>query len=188
MTATILKLNPNNHTDFSNSDRPHSYSKQDLLDCGEGKLFGEENARLPKPPMLMMDRITHINDVDGLFGKGKVIAEFDIQPDLWFFECHFETDPVMPGCLGLDALWQLLGFYLGWRGNPGRGRALGVGELKFTGQVLPTHKVIRYELDIKRVIERKLVMAIANGNVFVDDKKIYAAKDLRCGVFTSTDF
>lgn len=168
--------------------KPNHFDKQALMDCAEGRLFGENNARLPKPPMLMMDRILDINDTGGVFSKGKVIAEFDIKPTHWFFECHFETDPVMPGCLGLDALWQLLGFYLGWRGNPGRGRALGVGEVKFTGQVLPHHKTIRYELDIKRVIERKLIMAIANGSVYVDNKKIYTAKDLRCGVFTSTDF
>lgn len=186
MTATLLKINP--PVNSTSADKPNSYDKQGLIDCANGKLFGENNARLPHPPMLMMDRITHIHDTDGMFGKGKIIAELDLTPDLWFFECHFATDPVMPGCLGLDALWQLLGFYLGWRGNPGRGRALGVGEVKFSGQVLPKHKKIRYELDVKRVIERKLVMAIANGNVYVDGEKIYTAKDLRCGVFTSTDF
>lgn len=169
-------------------NKTHSFNKQQLIACAKGELFGENNARLPLPPMLMMDRIKHIDDISGKYNKGKVIAELDITPELWFFECHFETDPVMPGCLGLDAMWQLLGFFLGWRGNPGRGRALGVGEVKFTGQVLPKHHTVRYELDIKRVIERSLVMAIADGSVFVDNKAIYTAKDLRCGVFTSTDF
>ena len=163
------------------------FSKEQLLACGQGELFGVENARLPIPPMLMMDRILKISDDDGLYGKGEIIAELDITPDLWFFNCHFVTDPVMPGCLGLDAMWQLLGFYLGWRGNPGRGRALGVGEVKFVGQVLPTHSKLTYELQMRRVIERKLVMGIADGRVLVDGREIYTALDLRCGLFTTTD-
>lgn len=168
--------------------RASSFDKADLLACAEGQLFGQDNARLPLPPMLMMDRILHISDEGSAYGKGEIIAELDIHPELWFFNCHFATDPVMPGCLGLDAMWQMLGFYLGWRGNAGRGRALGVGEVKFTGQVLPKHKLVRYKLSFKRVIERSLVMAIADGEMYVDDKLIYTAKDLRCGVFTQTDF
>lgn len=167
--------------------RIEQFSKEQLLACGEGSLFGTENARLPVPPMLMMDRITKISDEDGQYGKGEIIAEFDITPDLWFFNCHFISDPVMPGCLGLDAMWQLLGFYLGWRGNAGRGRALGVGEVKFFGQILPTHQKVTYELQIKRVVERKLVMGIADGKVSVDGREIYTASDLRCGLFTRTD-
>lgn len=164
-----------------------SFSRDELLACGRGELFGPGNARLPLPNMLMMDRITHLSNEGGSFGKGEIIAELDIRPDLWFFGCHFEGDPVMPGCLGVDALWQLLGFYLGWRGNPGRGRALGSGEIKFFGQVLPSAKLVRYELQVKRVIERKLVMGIADGRVLVDGREIYTAQDLRVGLFTSTD-
>ncbi|HMY00909.1 MAG TPA: bifunctional 3-hydroxydecanoyl-ACP dehydratase/trans-2-decenoyl-ACP isomerase [Agitococcus sp.] len=167
--------------------RIEQFNKEQLLACGEGSLFGAENARLPVPPMLMMDRITKISDEDGQYGKGEIIAEFDITPDSWFFNCHFISDPVMPGCLGLDAMWQLLGFYLGWRGNAGRGRALGVGEVKFFGQILPTHQKVTYELQIKRVVERKLVMGIADGKVSVDGREIYIASDLRCGLFTRTD-
>jgi len=168
-------------------ERQHAFSREALLDCGHGKLFGPGNARLPLPNMLMMDRITHIYDEGGAYGKGHIIAELDITPDLWFFDCHFETDPVMPGCLGLDALWQLLGFYLGWRGNAGRGRALGSGEVKFFGQVLPTAKLVTYELSIKRIIERKLVMGIADAQVNVDGREIYTAKDLRVGLFEETN-
>jgi len=164
----------------------NSYTKEELIACGHGELFGEGNARLPVDNMLMLDRITTINMDGGEFGKGQIIAELDINPDLWFFECHFPTDPVMPGCLGLDAMWQLVGFFLGWKGNPGRGRALGSGEVKFFGQVLPTAKKVTYKIDLKRVIERKLVMGIADGSLSVDGREIYTAKDLRVGLFTST--
>jgi 3-hydroxyacyl-[acyl-carrier protein] dehydratase/trans-2-decenoyl-[acyl-carrier protein] isomerase len=150
-------------------------------------MFGPGNAQLPTPNMLMMDRITIINSDGGEYGKGKMIAELDITPDLWFFDCHFPGDPVMPGCLGLDAMWQLVGFFLAWSDNPGRGRALGVGEVKFTGQVLPTAKKVRYEIDMKRLITRKLVLGIGDGVMYVDDREIYNAKDLRVGLFTSTD-
>lgn len=167
--------------------KQHSYSRDELLTCAHGELFGPGNARLPLPNMLMVDRITRIDDTGGSTGKGEIIAELDIRPDLWFFQCHFETDPVMPGCLGLDAMWQLLGFFLGWRGNPGRGRALGCGEVKFTGQVLPEAQKVTYHLDIKRVIERKLVMGIADGIMAVDGREIYTAADLRVGLFTRTD-
>ncbi|MCL6268655.1 3-hydroxyacyl-[acyl-carrier-protein] dehydratase FabA [Sansalvadorimonas sp. 2012CJ34-2] len=165
----------------------HSYSRDELLACGKGEMFGPGNARLPLPNMLMMDRITKISSEGGAYGKGEIIAELDINPDLWFFDCHFEGDPVMPGCLGLDAMWQLVGFYLGWLGSPGRGRALGSGEVKFTGQILPTSKLVTYRLDLKRVITRKLVMGIADGSVSVDGREIYTAKDLRVGLFTRTD-
>jgi len=163
-----------------------AFTREELIDCGHGKLFGPGNARLPLPNMLMIDRITHISNQGGEFDKGSIVAELDIHPELWFFSCHFETDPVMPGCLGLDALWQLLGFYLGWRGNAGKGRALGSGEVKFFGQVLPSAKLLTYNLEIKRVIERKLIMGIANANVCVDGREIYTAKDLRVGLFEDT--
>jgi len=168
-------------------ERPSSYSYEDLLACSRGELFGPGNAQLPAPNMLMMDRITRIADTGGEYGKGEITAELDIKPDLWFFECHFKNDPVMPGCLGLDAMWQLVGFYLGWLGHPGRGRALGVGEVKFTGQVLPTGKLVRYKIDIKRVIARGLVMGIADATLCIDDREIYTAKNLRVGLFTSTE-
>ncbi|MBA54306.1 MAG: 3-hydroxyacyl-[acyl-carrier-protein] dehydratase FabA [Pseudomonadales bacterium] len=164
-----------------------SYTLEELLDCGHGKMFGPGNARLPLPNMLMMDRVTHISAEGGAHGKGEIIAELDITPELWFFACHFEEDPVMPGCLGLDAMWQLIGFFLGWKGNKGRGRALGAGEVKFFGQVLPTAKTVRYEIQMKRVIERKLVMGIGDASLQVDGREIYTAKDLRVGLFTSTD-
>ena len=165
----------------------NTYTKEDLIACGEGKMFGPGNAQLPMPNMLMLDRIPHISTSGGEYGKGEIIAELDINPDLWFFDCHFPGDPVMPGCLGLDAMWQLVGFYLGWRGNPGRGRALGSGEVKFTGQILPSSKLVTYHINLKRVIERKLVMGIADGRVSVDGKDIYFAKDLRVGLFSNTD-
>jgi 3-hydroxyacyl-[acyl-carrier protein] dehydratase/trans-2-decenoyl-[acyl-carrier protein] isomerase len=161
----------------------HSFSKEELIACGEGRLFGPGNAQLPIDNMLMLDRITHVSTSGGLYGKGELCAELDIHPDLWFFRCHFPGDPVMPGCLGLDAMWQLVGFFLAWKGNLGRGRALGAGEIKFTGQILPTANTVTYRLDLKRVIERKLVMGIADGTVAVDGTVIYAAKDLRVGLF-----
>jgi len=152
-----------------------------------GDLFGSGNAQLPIDQMLMIDRIPHISSEGGEYDRGQIVAELDIHPDLWFFECHFPGDPVMPGCLGLDAMWQLVGFFLGWRGNPGKGRALGSGDVKFTGQVLPTAKRVEYKIQIKRVIERKLVMGIADGTVAVDGNVIYTAKDLRVGLFQSTE-
>lgn len=163
--------------------RPSSFSFEDLIACGEGKMFGEGNAQLPLPNMLMMDRITHISDEGGQYNKGQIIAELDIKPELWFFDCHFRGDPVMPGCLGLDAMWQIVGFFLGWSGSPGRGRALGAGEIKFTGQVTPDVKTVRYEIDIKRVFRSKLILGVADGVMFADDKPIYTAKDLRVGLF-----
>lgn len=165
----------------------NSFNRDELLACGNGDLFGPGNARLPLPNMLMFDRITNITADGGEHGKGEIKAELDVDPSLWFFDCHFKGDPVMPGCLGLDAMWQLVGFYLGWKGNPGRGRALGSGEVKFFGQVLPTAKVVTYELQMKRVIERKLVMGIADGRMLVDGREIYTASDLRVGLFTSTE-
>lgn len=167
--------------------RQNSFSREELLSCGRGEMFGPGNAQLPTPNMLMMDRITHISDSGGAFGKGEMKAELDIHPGLWFFDCHFPGDPVMPGCLGLDAMWQSVGFFLAWLGNPGHGRALGVGEVKFTGQVLPTATKVTYHLDIKRVITRKLVLGIADGQMQVDGREIYVASDLRVGLFTSTD-
>ncbi|MGD8587908.1 MAG: 3-hydroxyacyl-[acyl-carrier-protein] dehydratase FabA [Chromatiales bacterium] len=167
--------------------RQNSFNRDELLECGQGEMFGPGNAQLPTPNMLMMDRIIHISDQGGKFGKGEIQAELDIQPDLWFFGCHFPGDPVMPGCLGLDAMWQLVGFFLAWIGNPGHGRALGVGEVKFTGQVLPSAEKVTYHIDMKRVISRKLVLGVADGVMKVDDREIYSAKDLRVGLFTSTD-
>jgi 3-hydroxyacyl-[acyl-carrier protein] dehydratase/trans-2-decenoyl-[acyl-carrier protein] isomerase len=167
--------------------RPSSYSYEDLLTCSRGELFGPGNAQLPAPNMLMLDRITRIAEAGGSYNKGEIKAELDINPDLWFFKCHFEGGPVMPGCLGLDAMWQLVGFYLGWLGHPGRGRALGVGEVKFTGQVLPTAKTVQYQINIKRIIARGLVMGIADASMSIDDREIYAAKNLRVGLFTSTE-
>jgi 3-hydroxyacyl-[acyl-carrier protein] dehydratase/trans-2-decenoyl-[acyl-carrier protein] isomerase len=167
-------------------ERKGSYSYEELLDCGNAIMFGKGNAQLPLPPMLMCDRITRISSEGGSHGKGHIIAELDVRPDLWFFGCHFVGDPVMPGCLGLDAMWQLVGFYLGWAGSPGRGRALGAGEVKFTGQVTPENKLITYRIDMKRVIQRKLNMGIADGVMEVDGREIYHASSLRVGLFTST--
>ena len=163
--------------------RQSSFDFQSLIACAHGELFGRGNARLPLPPMLMFDRITHISDAGGAHGKGEVVAELDVKPDLWFFKCHFEGDPVMPGCLGLDAMWQLVGFFLGWLGAPGRGRALGVGEVKFSGMVLPEAKNVTYAVQLKRIIMRKLVLGIGDGLMKVDGKPIYEAKDLRVGLF-----
>lgn len=162
------------------------FNKQQILASSRGELFGEGRAQLPAPNMLMLDRITNINDEYGEYAKGEIIAELDITPDLWFFDCHFPGDPVMPGCLGLDAMWQLVGFFLTWTGGEGKGRALGVGEVKFTGQILPTAKKVTYKINIKRVIRRKLVMGIADGIVEVDGRAIYSAKDLKVGLFTDT--
>ncbi len=166
------------------SDFPTSFNKQDLLKCASGDLFGPGNAQLPEPPMLMVDRVTEISDDGGLHGKGHVIAELDIVPDLWFFKCHFPGDPVMPGCLGLDALWQLTGFNLGWRGMPGRGRALGVGEVKFVDMVTPAVKVITYHVDFTRVIDRKLKLGMSDGRLLADGKEIYTTNNMKVGLFT----
>ena len=165
-----------------------SYSLEELLACGRGEMFGPGNAQLPLPPMLMFHRIIEISSDGGKHGKGYVEAEFDIDPTLWFLQCHFVNDPVMPGCLGLDAMWQLVGFYLGRLGAPGRGRALGVGDVKFTGQVTPDIKLVTYKIDLKRVINRKLVMGVGDGVLYADGRAIYEANDLRVGLFTSTDF
>ncbi len=167
--------------------RQESFSYDELIACGKGELFGPGNAQLPLPPMLMFDRITHISETGGTHGKGEIRAELDINPELWFFACHFEGDPVMPGCLGLDAMWQLIGFFLGWCGGPGKGRALGSGEVKFTGQVTPKNKLVTYHIDLKRVIKRKLFMGIADARMEVDGREIYSASDLRVGLFTSTE-
>ncbi len=164
----------------------NAYNYQDLISCTEGKLFGEGNARLPAPPMLMMDRIIKITKDGGEYNKGQIIAELDIKPDMWFFDCHFKKDPVMPGCLGLDALWQLVGFFLGWMGAPGKGRALGVGEVKFSGEVLKFAKKVQYTLNFKRIIIKKLALGVADGIMSVDGKDIYSAKDLKVGLFKET--
>lgn len=163
--------------------RQSSFTKDQLIAAGQFSPFGEGNAQLPAPPMLMMDRVTEITMDGGAKGKGSVVAELDIDPSLWFFQCHFVGDPVMPGCLGLDAMWQGVGFWLGWSGSPGKGRALGVGEVKFTGQVTPDVKLVRYEIDIKRAMRGKLVLGIADGRLYADDTLIYTAKDMRVGLF-----
>ena len=164
-----------------------SYTKQELLEIGSGKIFGTQNGKLPLPPMLMIDRILNISDSGGKYDKGFIEAELDIDPKNWFFECHFKNDPVMPGCLGLDAMWQLVGFYLGWLGQPGKGRALGVGEVKFTGQVLQTVKKVTYHISLKKLIFRKLIMGIADGIMKADGKSIYEVKDMKVGLFTSSE-
>jgi len=165
--------------------KENSFSYEKLIECGKGLLFGKDNAQLPLPPMLMFDRIKNINKNGGEFSKGEIIAELNIKPDLWFFKCHFKNDPVMPGCLGLDAMWQLIGFYLGWLGQPGRGRALGVGEVKFTGQVLPTIRKVTYHISLKRLILRKLILGVADGVLKADGNPIYVAKNMKVGLFNN---
>ncbi len=165
--------------------KQNSFSYEQLIDCANGILFGKGNAQLPSPPMLMFDRVVNINETGGLFEKGEIVAELDIKPDLWFFDCHFKGDPVMPGCLGLDAMWQLVGFYLGWLGQPGKGRALGVGEVKFTGQVLNKVKKVTYHISLKRLILRKLILGVADGVLKADGQPIYEAKDMKVGLFQS---
>ena len=164
----------------------NSFSYKDLIACAKGKLFGEGNAKLPLPPMLMMDRIIKITKNGGIYNKGYIVAELDIKPKLWFFDCHFKKDPVMPGCLGLDAMWQLVGFYLGWIGEPGKGRALGVNSVKFTGEVLKNVKIARYQVDMKRILKKKnAVVGLADGKLFSDNKVIYEAEGLKVGLFKS---
>lgn len=167
-------------------NKKNSYTKEDLIACGKGELFGIENAQLPLPPMLMFDRILTIKENNEISNKGEIIAELDINPELWFFKCHFEGDPVMPGCLGLDAMWQLVGFFLGWSGAPGKGRALGSKSVKFTGQVTPEIKLVSYKITMTRVVLRKLTMGVANASMYADGKEIYVAKDLRVGLFKHT--
>ena len=164
------------------TERQSSFSYEDLIASSDGRMWGEGRSKLPAPPMLMMDRITTINDDGGEFGKGYIEAELDIKKDLWFFDCHFKGDPVMPGCLGLDAMWQAVGYWLGWTGSYGKGRALGVGDVRFTGEITPETKLVRYEIDMKRVRRGKLILGIADGRVYADDKKIYSAKDMRVGL------
>jgi 3-hydroxyacyl-[acyl-carrier protein] dehydratase/trans-2-decenoyl-[acyl-carrier protein] isomerase len=179
----VQRYNQEDRADVDKQVRKAAFDFQALLACARGELFGPGNAKLPLPPMLMFDRITLISDVGGRFGKGEIHAELDIRPDLWFFKCHFKDDPVMPGCLGLDAMWQMCGFFLGWLGGIGKGRALGVGEVKFTGMVLPSASIVSYAIDLKRVVMRKLVIGIADGVMKVDGRPIYEAKDLRVGLF-----
>lgn len=179
MPSSAVKIPPN-------EPRAECFDREQLLACGRGELFGEGNARLPLPPMLMFDRITRIAARGGAYDKGEIHADLDIRPDLWFFDCHFSGDPVMPGCLGLDAMWQLSGFFLPWLGEPGRGRALGVDQVKFTGQVLPRAKRVRYEIDIARVLRGRLPMVVTDGRTFVDERLIYRAKGMRVGLFQST--
>lgn len=171
------------NTATSTAQRSSSYSFEELIACAQGKLFGPGNPQLPMPPMLMFDRIVKINEDGGAHGKGQIIAELDVKPDLWFFGCHFEGDPVMPGCLGMDAMWQMLGFFMGWLGGNGRGRALGVEEVKFTGMVLPSARSVQYLVDLKRVIMRKLVLGIGDGVMKVDGEPVYEARNLRVGLF-----
>jgi len=166
--------------------KKNSFNYQELIDCADGKLFGPGNAKLPSPPMLMFDRITNINEKEGKYKKGVIEAEFDIKKNMWFFDCHFKEDPVMPGCLGLDAMWQLVGFYLGWTGEPGKGRALGVNSVKFTGEVLTTAKIAKYEVNMKRILKKEgAVVGLADGTLFADGKAIYQAENLKVGLFKS---
>ena len=166
--------------------KKHSFKYEELIDCANGKLFGPGNAKLPSPPMLMFDRITNIQEKKGIFNKGLIEAELDIKSNLWFFDCHFKSDPVMPGCLGLDAMWQLVGFYLGWLGEPGKGRALGVNEVKFTGEVLKNIKMATYEIDMKRILKKEgTSVGLANGTLSADGKVIYTAENLKVGLFKS---
>jgi 3-hydroxyacyl-[acyl-carrier protein] dehydratase / trans-2-decenoyl-[acyl-carrier protein] isomerase len=165
------------------AERQEAYEYEDLLACGRGELFGPGNPQLPLPPMLMFDRISRISETGGEHGKGQIVAELDVKPDLWFFACHFKGDPVMPGCLGLDALWQMLGFFLGWVDGKGRGRAIGVGEVKLSGMVVPTVKKLEYTVDLRRVIKRKLTLGIGDGLLKADGVTVYTAKDLRVGLF-----
>ena len=169
---------------LSNGLRRNAYEYDELIECGKGGLFGPGNAQLPLPPMLMFDRITNIRDEGGRYDRGTMTAELDVNPEQWFFQCHFEGDPVMPGCLGLDAMWQLVGFFLAWKGGLGHGRALGGNEIQFTGQVTPDKKLITYRVDVRRVINRSLVMGIADATMDVDGEEIYAGKNLRVGLFT----
>ena len=169
------------------AERQASFDYEDLLACARGELFGPGNAQLPLPPMLMFDRISGIEENGGEHGQGRIVAELDIKPDLWFFACHFKGDPVMPGCLGLDALWQMLGFFLGWLGAPGKGRALGVGEVKFSGMVLPTMKKLEYIVELRRVSRRKFTLGTGDGWVKADGETIYAAKDLKVGLFPADE-
>jgi 3-hydroxyacyl-[acyl-carrier protein] dehydratase/trans-2-decenoyl-[acyl-carrier protein] isomerase len=186
-TAGLLILTPipvsGGFGTVSVSEKKSSYTFEDLIECARGRLFGPGNAQLPLPPMLMLDRIVKIAETGGQFGKGEVVAELDIKPDLWFFDCHFKGDPVMPGCLPLDAMWQCLGFFLGWMKAPGRGRALGVGEVKFTGMIVPTVKKLTFHVHLKRVMLRKLVLGIADGFVHADGKPVYEASGLKVGLF-----
>lgn len=168
-------------------EQKNSYGYEDLLECGHGRLFGPGNAQLPLPPMLMVDRIATITADGGEYGKGEIVAELDVNPDLWFFKCHFEGDPVMPGCLGLDAMWQLVGFFLGWSGGQGRGRAISVGEVKFSGQILETAKKVTYRINIKRLIMRKLVLGVADGSLSCDGEPMFEAKDMRVTLFAATE-
>ena len=165
------------------TERKSSFEYEDLLACGRGELFGPGNAQLPLPPMLMLDRITHISADGGPHGQGRIVAEYDINPDLWFFACHFKGDPVMPGCLGLDAMWQMLGFFLGWLGSPGKGRALSTGEVKFTGMVTPAIKKVVYTVDLRRLVRRRLVLGVGDGSLEADGEVFFTAKDLRVGLF-----
>lgn len=167
------------------SENQSSFTYDELISCGHGDMFGEGNAQLPLPPMLMFDRITHISKEGGLHGKGEITAELDVKPSLWFFNCHFEGDPVMPGCLGLDALWQMVGFFLGWNGGKGRGRAIGVGEVRFQEMIVPTVKKLTYQIDFRRVINRRLILGIGDGIIKADGEVAFTANDLRVGLFST---